>query len=118
METKLFEDDLTIPAKFVGTWDSIPGLGFGSIPGVFVINANGTGKVIILGDIVDISIKYANVGSVEKLKMITPNHGECEYDASIANNNLILANPVPDALGTTSQLAVYATMLSPYSKSN
>jgi hypothetical protein len=106
----------TIPAKYTGTWDSIPGLGSGSIQGVFVINGDGTGKGLVLSVVYDCAFMYSDANGVEKLKWITPEHGECIYDCAITGGNLVLSNPVPDSAGATAGLAVYASMLSPYSK--
>ena len=110
--------DPVIPSMFVGTWDSIPGFGE-PIPGMFVINANGTGTVNLNTVVTVCTFRYADTEDGDKIKMIIPDNGECVYDASIdGSGNLVLANPVPDAAGTTAMLAVYATMLSPYSPGN
>ena len=109
--------------KYTGTWDSIsgfpdgiiPGTFPGLIPGVFTINTDGTGKILILGNVVPCNYEHRSVGNVDKLKLILPDVGECEFDAEIYNNNLVLINAKADAAGSTAGLPIYA-LLSPYSR--
>ena len=114
-------------AKYIGTWDSIsgfpediiPGTFPGTIPGVFTINADGTGNILILGNVVPCTFEYSSTGNsgnpTEKIKLILPGVGECEFDAEITDSNLFLFKAAANDAGVTAGLPIYA-LLSPYSK--
>ena len=110
-------------AKYTGTWDSIsgfpdgiiPGTFPGLIPGVFTINADGTGKILILGNLTACTYQYSADGNTEKIKITLPGVGECEFNAEIFNGNLVLTNAAADSEGSKAGLPIYA-LLSPYSR--
>jgi len=110
-------------AKYTGTWDSIsgfpegiiPGTYPGLIPGVFTINEDGTGKILIHGNFAPCAYEYSNNGNVEKIKLILPGVGECEFNVEIFNSNLFLSKASADESGISVGLPIYA-LLSPYSR--
>ena len=110
-------------AKYTGTWDSIsgfpegaiPGTFPGTIPGVFVINADDTGKILLLGNIVPCTYEYSNTDDVEKIRVVLPGVGECTYYAEVDNGILLLSIASADEAGISAGLPIYA-LLSPYSR--
>jgi hypothetical protein len=111
--------------KYIGTWDSIsgfpegiiPGTFPGFIPGVFTINADNSGKILLLGNIVPCTFEYSADGDNEKLKLILPGVGECIFNVEIFNSNLFLSNAAADNTGISAGLPIYA-LLSPYSRAD
>ena len=109
--------------KYTGTWDSvkgfpdgvIPGTFPGLIPGVFTINADGSGNILLLGNVIPCDYQFSEGGKTDKMKLTVPGIGECIFDVEIYNDNFFLSNASADKAGTTAGLPIYA-LLSPYSK--
>lgn len=106
-----------IPTKYAGTWDSG---GFTCL----VIKSNGTGTALYVGEDLPCTYVHSVTEDVDILTMIIDaTHstlgaikGECAFKCSIDDGKLVLAEPLADAGGIAAQLAVYATVFSPYTR--
>ena len=109
--------------KYTGTWDSIngfpdgiiPGTFPGTIPNVFTINSDGSGKILLLGNIISCVYRYSETSDGDKITLLLPGTGECTFNVEIFNDNLYLSNASADSAGIATGLPIYA-LLSPFAK--